>query len=141
MGKMLIIFALLALLSLGVTGLPTNTTDLAFGNATSSKWFNEDSTCFWGGTDMKEMPGDCRKSTSRMDVNLSCRLTSSLDRLLPRAHGQRCGPWLDARRYRQSRDVFANGIGQPVKEYGLGPGYDQGEHLLHALAVKSTDTT
>ena len=59
---------LLALLSLCVDALPTNTntTEVAIGNSTNSMWINEDPLCFWGGSTQRPvLPGECRKPMTR----------------------------------------------------------------------------
>lgn len=110
---MLFFITLLALLSLGATGLPTssnttsNTTGVAFGNSTdvNGLWFNPNPRCWWDGTDMAEMPGECR----------CWEYGPGVDRYL----------MLEAMKYACLR--FANGIGEPVAEYGLAPGLSRGK--------------
>lgn len=105
---MLFFLALLALLSLGTVGLPTtgNTTSVAFGNGTdiNSLWFNPNPRCWWDGTDMKEMPGEC----------YCWDIGPGIDRDV----------MLEAITYACNR--FAGGVGEPMAVYGLGAGLYQG---------------
>lgn len=118
---MLLLVALLALLSLCVSGLPTsNTTGFNGGNTTDvNVLFNEHPRCWWGGTDMKEQPGECRCFHDGAGVHRNYMID---------AINKACLAW-------------SGGLGEPTAVYGLGPGLNQGTSVVFLMVTLSRPDT